>query len=236
MSPAAVSPRAPGRETALAVAYFAAYLAYLFLHQEGELLHWVTLVLVPLGALAVVGRYPSARALLASIGLDDSAATRGLPLALLLGVAFQGVQALNAHQRADLMHALGAPFGFLLPVAAFFLLVGTVATTEEVFFRGILQRRLAALLGREPAALGLATLAFVLYHVPYAYLNPSWPSAGDGAAAVQLAAANGIVGGLALGFVYWRSRHNLIAAICLHACIDLVPATRLVHRLFALAS
>jgi membrane protease YdiL (CAAX protease family) len=235
VSPAAVSPRAAGRETALAVAYFAAYLAYLFLHQEGELLHWITLVLVPLGGLALVGRYPSARTLLASIGLDAAAATRGLPLALLLGIAFQGLQALNGRQRAELIEALGAPFGFLLPVAAFLLLVGTVATTEEVFFRGILQRRLAALLN-EPAALGLATLAFVLYHVPYAYLNPSWPSAGDGAAAVRLAAANGVVGGLALGFVYWRSRHSLVAAICLHACIDLVPATRLVHRLLTPAS
>jgi membrane protease YdiL (CAAX protease family) len=232
VSSAAVSPRAAGGETALAVLYFAAYLGYLFVHQEGELLHWLTLVLVPLAGIALVGRYPSAGALVGSIGLDAVTAARGLPLAALLGIAFQGLQLLNARQRADLMEALEAPFGFVLPLVAFALLVGTVATTEEVFFRGILQRRLAETLRSESAALGLATVAFALYHVPYAYLKPSWPSAGDAAAALRLAAANGVIGGLALGLVYWRSHHNLIAAIGLHACIDLIPATRLVHGLF----
>ena len=195
MSSAAVSPRAAGGETALAVLYFAAYLGYLFVHQEGELLHWLTLVLVPLAGIALVGRYPSAGALVGSIGLDAVTAARGLPLAALLGIAFQGLQLLNARQRADLMEALEAPFGFVLPLVAFALLVGTVATTEEVFFRGILQRRLAETLRSESAA-------------------------------------NGVIGGLALGLVYWRSHHNLIAAIGLHACIDLIPATRLVHGLF----
>jgi membrane protease YdiL (CAAX protease family) len=111
------------------------------------------------------------------------------------------------------------------------LLLGTVATTEEVFFRGIMQTRLAARWRGPFRALLLTTAAFTLYHVPYAYLNPSWPSAGDLPAAARLALANGVIGGLALGFVFRRSGENLIAAIGLHALIDLIPATRLVARL-----
>jgi membrane protease YdiL (CAAX protease family) len=69
------------------------------------------------------------------------------------------------------------------------------------------------------------------YHVPYAYVKPSWPSAGDLPGAIRLAFTNGAIGGLALGFVYWRSGGNLVVAIGLHALIDLIPATRLMARM-----
>jgi membrane protease YdiL (CAAX protease family) len=226
----------PGAETSRRQAtfvgcYFALYLAYLFVNPEGEFLHWLTLVLLPLIALAWIGPDRRPRPLLRSIGLDPSRATRGIGLTLLLGAAFQVIQFLNVKQRGEFLAVLERPFGFLLPVGGFLLLLGTVATTEEVFFRGIMQSRLAALWHNQMLALMLTTVAFALYHVPYAYLNPAWPSAGDLPAAVRLAAVNGLVGGLALGTVYWRSGGNLVAAIVLHALIDLVPVTRLMVRL-----
>jgi membrane protease YdiL (CAAX protease family) len=211
-------------------AYFVVLLGYLFLHQEGEWLHWVSLVAVPLVGLAIVARQRSIRALTRSIGLTGS--TRGIGWVAVLGGAFQVLQLLNDRQRAELSDALGSPLGFLLPVAAFLLLIATAATTEEVFFRGILQTRLADRLNSEPLGLALAAAAFALYHLPYAYLHPSWPSFGRFSEACLTAAANGAITGLALGFVFWRSRRNLAAAVCLHALIDLVPATKLVHRLF----
>jgi membrane protease YdiL (CAAX protease family) len=211
--------------------YFCLYLGYLFLHPEGELLHWLSLVLLPLVGLAVIGRYASPRTLVQSIGLAPARPTRGLAWVVTLGAGFQVLQLLNTRQRVEFLALLHEPVGFLLPVGALVLLLGTVATTEEIFFRGILQSRFADQLRSEPAALLLAGVAFVAYHVPFAYLNPAWPSAGDISGAVQLAAVNGSLTGLALGVVYWRSGRNLFAAILLHALIDLVPATRLVHGL-----
>jgi membrane protease YdiL (CAAX protease family) len=226
----------PGKETsrrqaAFVAGYFALYLAYLFVNPEGEFLHWLTLVLLPLIALATIGPDRHPRSLLRSIGLDSSRTTQGLGLTLLLGAAFQVLQFLNVRQRDEFLTLLDQPLGFLLPVGGLLLLLGTVATTEEVFFRGIMQNRLAAVWRSQWLALVVTTVAFALYHVPYAYLKPSWPSAGDLPAAMQLAATNGVIGGLALGVVYWRSNGNLVAAIVLHALIDLIPATRLLVRL-----
>lgn len=211
--------------------YFILLLGYLFWYQEPELLHWVTLVILPLVGLYVIGRYPSRRMLLESVGLGNGRATRGAMWVAVFGLAFSALQFLNTQQRAEFVSLLREPFGFLLPIGALVLLLGTAATTEEVFFRGVLQSRLADLLRNEPATLLIAAGAFTLYHLPYAYLKPSWPSAGDFPRALQLAVATGVPTGLALGIVYWRSGRNLVACIALHAIIDLVPATRLVHRL-----
>jgi membrane protease YdiL (CAAX protease family) len=236
MADSVPSGRASRVEAAFATGYFCLYLGYLFVHPESELLHWLSLVLLPLAGLAAVGRYASPRALLNSIGLDWKRARNGWLSVLLFGTAFQILQFLNVRQREEILGILQQPFGVLLPVAAFGLLMVTVATTEEVFFRGVLQTRLAIYFRSDLAGLALTTIAFTLYHVPYAYLKPSWPSAGDLSQAFQLAAANGVIGGLALGVVYWRSRRNLLAPMLLHALIDLIPATRLVHRLFAAAT
>ena len=211
--------------------YFVVYVGYLFVHPEGELWHWLTLVLVPLAGLFFLGRYSSLSSLLRSIGLVRENAASGLGWVLILGLSFQVLQLLNRRQRAEIGTILAEPLGMLSLIGAFLLLIATVATTEEVFFRGVLQTRLANYARSELIGVLLATAAFIAYHVPYAYLKPSWPSAGDFPGAIQLAAANGGIGGIALGLVYWRSRRNLLAVVLLHACIDLIPATRLVHRL-----
>lgn len=225
------SPRAIDREAAFLAIYFVVYLVYLFVYQEGELLHWVTLVLLPLGVLPLLGVYKSLANLLESIGASSARVRRGLPVVLLLGAAAQGVQLLNARQRDDVQQILHAPYGWLMPAGALVLLLCTVATTEEVFFRGLLQTRLADRLHSEAAGWVLASLAFAIYHLPYAYLDPDWPSAGHLGHAIQLAAANGLLAGAVIGAVYWKSGRNLLAAMVLHACIDLIPATRLVAGL-----
>ena len=55
----------------------------------------------------------------------------------------------------------------------------TAGFTEEFFFRGFLQTRLEVLTRSRVAAVLLASICFGLYHLPYAYFNPAWPSAGD---------------------------------------------------------
>lgn len=226
------SPHPVDREAAFISIYFVVYLGYLFLYQEGELLHWVSLVLLPLSALPLLGFYRSLASVLDSIGLSGARARRGLPVVLLLGVAVQGVQLLNTRQRDDVLQILREPYGFLMPIAAFALLLCTVAATEEIFFRGLLQTRLANRLRSDAAGWVLASLAFTVYHLPYAYLNPAWPSAGHLGQAIQMAAANGLLAGAVIGAVFWRCGRNLFAAMLLHAFVDLIPATRLVAGWF----
>ena len=111
---------------------------------------------------------------------------------------------------------------YLFPLAAAFGLV-TAGFTEEFFFRGFLQTRVEKLTGSPWAAVLLVAVAFGLYHVPYAYLNPAWPTAGDFPAALRLGLVEGGLGGVVLGTAYVLWKRNLLACIVLHAMIDAVP-------------
>ncbi len=79
-------------------------------------------------------------------------------------------------------------------------------------------------LTRSPwVAVLIVTVAFGLYHVPYAYLNPNWPTAGDFPAALQMGLVEGGLGGIILGAAYVLWKRNLLACIVLHGMIDAVP-------------
>jgi membrane protease YdiL (CAAX protease family) len=222
-------------EAFFAAIYFAALLVYLFIHPESELEHWVSLVLVPLLGLWVVGGRPGPGALLASLGLERRRLLRGLAWPIGLGLVLQVVQLSNASNRRALAEVFASPYGWIFPLVALPLLMVTVGPTEEIFFRGVLQRRFTDAAGGEgwrahTWGIGLATAAFILYHVPYAYLNPNWPSAGSLSQALWLATLNGGMGGLILGWVYVRSGRNLMAVILLHAMVDWVPGTIMVSQ------
>lgn len=117
---------------------------------------------------------------------------------------------------------------WLLPIV-FLLMFLTAGFTEELFFRGFLQPRLERLTGSAAAGLVLASLCFGLYHLPYAYLNPRWPSAGDWGAAWTAALGQGVPGGLILGGVYLGSRRNVVACAVVHALINTLPGLTMVH-------
>lgn len=225
------SPRA-SRETVALAMYAVAYVAYLFWNPEGELFHWITLVAIPAGVVAVAGRYRSQREVLRSVGLTKQTA-QGWWLAGGFAIAFQVIQLANRTQRATLSAVFSAPSRLYVVPLAFVLLLGTAATTEEFFFRGLLQTRFATVCKSEAAGVALATLAFIAYHVPYAYLK--WPSAGNARAAWEAAVTNALVAGVPLGLVYWRSRHNLLPAIFLHASIDLLPAVGMLASRFGMS-
>jgi membrane protease YdiL (CAAX protease family) len=242
------NPDTTRREAIFAGVYFAVLLAYLFYHPESEMEHWLSLVLVPLFGLWIVRGRRGIRDLLGSLGLQRGRLLKGLAWPIGLGLLLQGVQFLNQSNRAALAEILARPYGWIFPLVALPLLMITVGPTEEVFFRGILQRRFTDAAGTGPGAgtgtgtagrsawrvhawgIGLATLAFVLYHVPYAYLNPHWPSAGNLPHAFWLATVNGTLGGVILGLVYVKSGRNLMAVILLHAMVDWVPGTIMVSQ------
>ncbi len=219
------------RDGWVAMAYFGLYLASLFVTLESELVHWVTLVALPV-ALAWASLPPGRRGwrdALASVGLQRRGLWHGVGWALLLGAAITAFQAfaggtgeaIRAHFRdGSALHLLPLSFALMLVLAGF---------TEEVFFRGFLQTRLEALTRRPWLALVLTSVLFAVYHVPYALLNPRWPSYGDPGAAWAAAFANGLPGGLILGGLYVHTRGRIPACILLHAAINAAPAMTQIH-------
>lgn len=175
--PTAISPV----ETWLAPAYFLLYLAYLFWRLEDEALHWVSLVLIPVLLVMFLNRGmpKTVVSTLASFGLRWGNLTRGLGLTLVLGTALGLFQLFFSRSGPAAVEAFASGKALYLFPLAFILMILTAGFTEEVFFRGFLQTRLEALLGSKWGGLIVTSLFFGLYHLPYAYFNPNWPSAGD---------------------------------------------------------
>lgn len=209
----------------VAVGYFSIYLAYLFVHRESEWWHWVSLVGVPL-AITIISPAasgdPPLRPL-AALGINRARIGNGLIWAGPLGLALCGLQFWASRDAALMADLLASPRALrLVPVALGFSLV-TAGFTEEFFFRGFLQGRLYRAFGRAWPAILITSLLFGAYHLPYAYMNPRWPSHGDWRAAFGAAFGQGVPGGLILGVVFHRSRGNLFAPVTVHALINLFP-------------
>lgn len=215
------------RESLAALAYFALYLAFSFWSPGSEMRHYLTLVAGPLALVALLrARAPLSRRpapVLASFGLRRGNLRTGLVWALLIGILiglFQLTQRSGGPELWELIRTGKALYMF--PIAAVFGLL-TAGFTEEFFFRGFLQTRLEKLTGSPWIAVLAVAVAFGLYHVPYAYLNPNWPTAGDFPAALQLGLVEGGLGGIILGAAYVLWKRNLLACIVLHGMIDAVP-------------
>jgi membrane protease YdiL (CAAX protease family) len=221
--------RRPATDSAPAIAalaYFLAYLAYLFTHIENEVEHWRSIVLLPLLLIYAVQAWQGDRRLapaIASVGLRRGNLRAGLWGALLLGAGLSVLQLFLSNRAAAIWDLLvtGRAF-YLFPLTLAFMLVGP-AFTEEFFFRGVVQSRLTRWFGSPWPAILVTSALFGLYHVPYAYLNPHWPSHGDLPAAFTAAMVQAGVGGLILGAVYAISRQNLLAPMLTHALINALP-------------
>ncbi len=214
----------------LAPAYFLVYWAYLFLHQESELWHWLTLVLLPFFLVAGlrIGQPSLLSNTLASFGLRRGNLARGMGATLLLGAGLGLVQAFLSRSGPEVLEIFASGrAAFLFPLT-FVLLLGLTGFTEEFFFRGFLQVRLGALFRSDWMGLAVTTLLFGLYHVPYAYFNPHWPSAGDWSEAFSAGMIEGTLGGLVLGGLFLYTRGNLLMCIILHALVDTFPGMTLI--------
>ena len=173
-SAAAVLPR----DGWVAVAYFTVYLVYLFFALESEMVHWVTLVAIPL-AVAWISLPAGGRGLrdaLASVGLQRRGFWRGVGWALLAGALITVFQVFNGgNAEAVRAHFRDGSALYLLPLS-FAVMVLFAGFTEEFFFRGFLQTRLEALTGRRWVALLIASVLFAVYQqalVPHDPMNAS---------------------------------------------------------------
>jgi membrane protease YdiL (CAAX protease family) len=210
--------------------YFAAYVGYLFLVLENELLHWVSLVGIPLMLAHALRKRlgGSFRDTMGSVGLRADNWRQGLWWAGLLGIGLSVLQLLVSNKRDAFLPLITSGQVFYLFPLTLVLLLFTAGFTEEFFFRGVLQTRLGNVLESRFRAVLVTSVLFGLYHIPYAYLNPNWPSHGQWDAAIASAMGQGIVGGLVLGAVYERSGRNLLASVLVHSLINSLPAMTMI--------
>ncbi|MGA7270851.1 MAG: CPBP family intramembrane glutamic endopeptidase [Acidimicrobiia bacterium] len=219
-------------EALYALVYYVVYVGYLGIHQESEFWHWVTLVILPFWLISLLQRRRSGqwslKAGLGTVGLRRGNLARGLIWVLPSGLAISlGLQLIFSSNSQEFIDIMTSPRVLYLAPLTFLLLTVTAGFTEEFFFRGIIQTRLSELLGSRVLAVLAVSVLFALYHLPYAYLNPAWPSHGDFGAAVGAAMFNGAFGGVVIGFVYALANGNLMAAVIAHSLIDLLPAMAL---------
>lgn len=212
----------------LALSYYLFYMIYLFISPESEFWHWLTLVCIPFSLLYLpqVSKSGSRNILmtLKEFGLEKSKLWNGLLWAILIGATLAALQLLLSRNKEDILTLFqSGQYLHLLPKALIIMLI-TAGFTEEFFFRGFLQTRFQNAFKSNMISIVLTSLAFGLYHLPYAYLNPRWPSCGNLQDALSLAFSQGVPVGLILGTVYLRTGNNLMASIIVHTMINALPA------------
>jgi len=215
-------------EAAWALTYYAVYIVYLFFSIEGEFLHWLTMVLIPFGFFYMYQTKRSGsrsiKPILSSFGLEKTRLLNGLLWAILIGLLLSFLQLYLSRDRDQIsLLFTSGKFAYLFPIALVLMLF-TAGFTEEFFFRGLLQTRLQHLFSSKVAAVIFTSILFGIYHLPYAYLNPRWPSNGNLSEAFSSALGQGIPMGLILGTVYVRTKNNLIACIVVHSLLNSFPA------------
>lgn len=227
-SPQPVDIERPALECWIAISW---YLIYMLLSTiwkgegilAGEFGKWLWFVALPLGLLLIArGPKPDVIAVLRSVGFHRHGMGKAALVGLVVGVVINLIVIwfFPAAQLQKLMEIAQNPLNLLirLPIA-FALALITAGFTEEVLFRGILQSRLARVTGSEMRGCLLAAFLFGIYHLPYAYFSPSWPTHGNIALAVSAVLTEQMITGVVLG-VLWLRTHNLAAPMIFHALVN----------------
>jgi len=224
VKPRSLSILAPHKEALFACTYLVLWFifAWNFGGLVNEVTHWLTLVALPVGLLHLLRRGQGVeggvRQTLRSIGVTRENLGASLRLALLVGLISAPVVVWGSAKQRELWEIIvSGRVLYLFPLAFIFMLL-LPGFTEEVFFRGILQSRLEAILGSELRGLLLATFLFGLYHLPYAYHLEGWPSYGNLPWAVSQVFIEGLAG-LLIGVLWLRTR-NLFAGVFLHSFLN----------------
>lgn len=185
-----------------------------------EFAKWLWFVVGPLVAVAAIGR-SRVREMLRSLGVRRSGLARAAALGAAAGLTLVpvAVSSMDAAQQAAWAGLVPRPAQAVVVVALAFVAMLATAATEEVFFRGLLQTRLAAALRSDLGALLIAAVVFGLYHLPYAYFSPQWPTHGNLAWALGSVLTEQAPMGLLFGALWLRHR-NLAAPVVAHALLN----------------
>ena len=183
--------------------------------------NWLFLFLVPLGFLRAV-RGGSLRETLSSAGLTRCGLGTALKMMLLTVLLFLPVilGSVNGEQREEILAVFFTParLAIVFPVS-FVLALLLAGFTEEFFFRGVLQSRLAVVTGSEMRGLVVASLLFGVLHFPHAYFLSTWPTHENLVWSLATVMTEYAITGVLLG-VLWIKTHNLAASALVHSFVN----------------
>lgn len=189
----------------------------------GEFSKWIWFVIIPVILLWIVrGRKLDALTTLRSFGLHRHGLRRAVLLSLLAyAVMIPWILLFIPTSQFQMLQEifqkpLKAVIIILLSLVLSFI---TAASTEELFFRGMLQPRLAKVSGSEVRGCLLAAFLFGLYHLPYAYFLTSWPTHGNIVWALSAVLTEQMLAGVLLG-ILWIRTHTIIAPILFHTLVN----------------
>lgn len=147
---------------------------------------------------------------------------RHLIVIIVIAGLFTLIQLFAGEHGPAILNGAYSPRDFALGYALAFLWYSIEAgVVEEVFFRTVLQERLAAIFRSDFAGLVFAVILFGLAHAPGLWLRGDFAEQGFLAAAaysVLTLAPAGVVFG-----VIWIRTRNLLALILIHGSVDAIP-------------
>lgn len=147
---------------------------------------------------------------------------------VVVSIALVIVQAFLGRAWADLasLHPSGPELVVAIGLTGAWLFI-EVGVVEEFFFRGLVQARVAALMGSEPVGLVVMAMVFGLAHAPGFYLRPAATGEALGVhPSILIALGYSIVVTSVAGFflgVLWIRTRNLLLLALIHAAGDLLP-------------
>ena len=236
-SPIPLGIRQPAVEWEIAVGWYVVFMVLSIITKGSGILandiaKWLWFVILPLGLLWLIGGHSrNLASFLRSVGLHREGLGKALLLSLIAFVILLPfvLMSMPAAQLTKILDILRQPLQavVIIPVS-FLLLLFTAGFTEEVFFRGILQSRLARVMKSEMRSCLITAFFFGLYHLPYAYFSADWSPHGNLGWALASVITDQTIAGLILGVLWMRTR-NLGSSILLHTLIDLLPAMPVLH-------
>lgn len=216
------------RTCVIIIAYAVLYIAWIFFRLENEAGHWLTMVLIPSVILAFAHWQPSIKStateIVHSFGLSWGGIGKGFIVGAAVGIPISVFQVYYSERTDSILAILGSSKVLIVLPMTFVLMLFTAGFTEEFLFRGLLQNSVARLVKSNFVTVLVTSIVFGIYHLPYAYLHPNWPSHGDLAWAFRSAMGQGMIGGIIFGSIYVGTKRNLWAAVFAHTFVNLLPA------------
>ena len=217
-------------ENILCLIWLGIYVALVTLTAAGilplvnEFFNWLWLVLIPLIIVKFANK-ASIKETLSIVGLCGPTTKQPWKIkTLLMCLLIAPLLLWSAHGRFGITFATVAenPATLLFFPLMFALMMLTAGTTEEVFFRGIIQRNIYNSTKSQIVAVTVSALLFALFHLPWAYFL--WPhTQGDLLLSFAAVMTEQFTAGVFLGVVFVRSS-NLWTVIILHSFINSVWA------------
>jgi len=206
-------------ESVLFSLYYIGYMIFLvfWLTHEmpfSDVLNWTPFVIMPGIGLWCYGYRWS------SFGISTQNLRSGTTLSLIVTFSLVPLLLFTLHY-FNCIQGFISNIGYFLLILpfAFVLAFSGPAVTEEFFFRAVLLERIAQLMKSEAGGIVVTAILNGVYHLPFAYFLPSWPTHGNLMWAISVVVTEQALGAIMKGIIWIKTR-NLASTILIHALQD----------------